>query len=156
MARETKEKQRGKDSGTCGGRSHQAERWRKKSGRRERKSKEEDEVQKRRWWKKSKEVKDAQKRCKYWEKFRKWLFLLLIMEQNWLSVSAAAEGPQRRTEAVNRMQQKVQIKECRWREKTPKRWKQPKGEDRTDMKKEARILRCTLLNRSTWSTEEIT
>ena len=33
--------------------------------------------------------------------------------------------------------------------------KQPtKGEDRTEMKKEARRLRCTLLNGSTWSTEK--
>ena len=30
--------------------------------------------------------------------------------QNWRSVSAAAEGPQRRTEAVMRMQQEVQVK----------------------------------------------
>ena len=29
-------------------------------------------------------------------KFGKWLFLLLIVGQNWLSVSAAAEGPQRK------------------------------------------------------------
>ena len=68
--------------------------------------------------------------------------------QNWLSVSAAAEGPQRRTEAVMRMQQEVQIKESSWR--------QPKGEDRTEMKKVARVLRCTLLNGSTWSTEKNT
>ena len=81
---------------------------------------------------------------------------LLDYGAEWLSVSAAAEGPQRRTEAVKRMRQKVYIKESRWKEKTPKRWKQPKWEDRTEMKKEARILRCTLLNRSTWSTEEIT
>ena len=36
------------------------------------------------------------------------------------SVSAAAEEPQRRTEAVTRMQQEVQIKESSWRERTPK------------------------------------
>ena len=33
------------------------------------------------------------------------------------------------------------------------RWKQPKGEDRTKMKEEAKLLRCTLLNVSGWSTE---
>ena len=86
-------------------------------------------------------------------KFGMWLFLLLILEQNWLSVSAAGEGPQRKTEAVMRMQQEVQIKESRWAEATPKRWKQPKGEDRIEMKKEARVVRCALLNGLAWSTE---
>ena len=40
-----------------------------------------------------------------------------------------------------------------WME-APKRWKKPKGEDRTGMKKEARRLRCTLLDGSAWSTEK--
>ena len=35
----------------------------------------------------------------------------------------------------------------------PQRWKQPKGEDWTEMKKEAKLLRCTLLNGSVWRTE---
>ena len=39
----------------------------------------------------------------------------------------------------DKMQQEVQ--ESRWMETTPKRWKQLKGEDRTEMKKEARLLR---------------
>ena len=37
-------------------------------------------------------------------KLGKWLFLLLILGQNWPGVSAAAEGPQRRTEEVMGMQ----------------------------------------------------
>ena len=57
-------------------------------------------------------------------------------------------------EAVMRMQHEVQIKESRWTEAVPEKWKQPKGEDRTGMKKEARLLRCTLLNGSAWSTEK--
>ena len=55
------------------------------------------------------------------------------------------------------MQQEVQIKESspsRWAEEIPQRWKQPTGEDRKDMKKEATVLRCTLLNGSAWSTEK--
>ena len=76
-------------------------------------------------------MKDAPKRGKQdLEKFGKWLFLFLIMGQNWLSVSAAAEGPHGRTEAVMRMQQEVQLKENRWTEATPKRWKQPKRRGR--------------------------
>ena len=51
------------------------------------------------------------------------------------------------------MHQEVQIKESRWADATPKRWKQPKGEDRIEVK-EARVLRCTLLNGSAWSTEK--
>ena len=52
------------------------------------------------------------------------------------------------------MQQEVRIKESRWAEATPQRWKQPEGEDRIEMKKEARVLRCTLLIGSGWSTEK--
>ena len=81
------------------------------------------------------------------EKFGKWLLLFLIMGQNWPSVSAAAEGPHRRTEAVMRMQQEVQIEENRWTEATSKRW------NRAEMNNGARRLRCTLLNGS-WSTEK--
>ena len=82
-----------------------------------------------------------------------WLLLFLIVGQNWLGVSAAAEGPQRRTEAVKRMQEEVQVTECRWAEVIPQRRRQPKGEDRLEMQKEARRLMCTLLNGPAWSTE---
>ena len=44
-------------------------------------------------------------------------------------------------------------KESRWVEEIPQRWRQPKGEDRTKMKKEAKLLRCTLLLGSAWSTK---
>ena len=78
------------------------------------------------------------------------LFLLVLLGQNWLCVNAAAEGLQKRTEMMERWQQhEVQVEESRW--VIPQRWKQPKGEDRTEMKKEAKLLRCTLLV----STEEI-
>ena len=36
-----------------------------------------------------------------------------------------------------RMQQEVQVKGGRWAEEIPQRWRQPKGEDWTEMKKEA-------------------
>ena len=49
--------------------------------------------------------------------------------------------------------QEVQVKESRWAEEFSQRWKHPKGEDRSDMKKGAQVLRCTLLNGSAWSTE---
>ena len=78
------------------------------------------------------------------EKIGRWLFLLLLLGQSWLCVNAAAEGPQRRTE------QDVQEKGGRWAEEIPQRRRQPKGEDRTEMKKEAKLLRCTLLNGSAW------
>ena len=114
---------------------------------------------KRKWWKKCKELiirlfmmrsgewqkgEGKQKRCL--GKFGKWLFLLLILVKNWLSVSAAAEGSQRRTEAVISMQQEVQIKERSPRERAPKRWKKPKGRDTKEMVEEAKVLRCTLVD----------
>ena len=41
--------------------------------------------------------------------------------QNWLCVNAAAEGLQKRTEMVERLQQQeVQVKESRWAEEIPK------------------------------------
>ena len=53
-----------------------------------------------------------------------------------------------------RQNQEVQVKESRWMEETPQRWKQPKGADRTEMRKEEKRLKCTLLNGSAWSTEK--
>ena len=48
----------------------------------------------------------------------------------------------------------MRIKESSLRETAPERWKQPKEEDRKERKKAAKVLRCTLLNRSAWSTEK--
>ena len=62
------------------------------------------------------------------------------MARNWLFVNAAAEGLQKRTEMMERWQnQKVQVKEGRWAEEIPALWKQPKGEDRTEMQKEVKV-----------------
>ena len=88
------------------------------------------------------------------KKSGRWLFLLLLLAQNWLCVSTAAEGPQRRTEVMVRVQQDVQVKGGRWAEEIPQRWRQPKGDDKTETKKETELLRCTLLNGSAWSTEK--
>ena len=49
--------------------------------------------------------------------------------------------------------QEVQVKKSRWAEENSQSWKHPKREDRTEMKKEAKLLRCTLLNGSAWSME---
>ena len=79
---------------------------------------------------KEKESKRSEKRTKArqtLEKFGKWLFLLFESGQNWLSVNAAAEGPQISTEAMTRMQQEVQIKDSNWTEVVPKMWNLPKG-----------------------------
>ena len=81
---------------------------------------------------KEKERKRSERRPKArqnFEKFGKWLFILLILGQNWLCVSAAAEEPQRRTEVIMRMQQEVQVKESRWAEEISQMWKKPEGED---------------------------
>ena len=74
----------------------------------------------------------------------RWLFLLLLLGQNWPCVNAAAEGLHKRREMMESLQhQEVQVKESRRAEEIPQKWKQPKGEDRTEMKKEAKLLRCT-------------
>ena len=39
-------------------------------------------------------------------------------------------------------------------EKLPKKWKPPNGADWTEMRKEEKRLKCTLLNGSAWSTEK--
>ena len=65
-------------------------------------------------------------------KFGTWLVLFMVVGQNWLSASAAAEGPERRTEAVMRMQQAVQVKECRRAGEISQRWRQRKGEERSE------------------------
>ena len=151
------------------------EKWRKKKKKKRKKKK--VKHGKRRWWEKCKDIimspsmmrrkkgekeKESRRRARrpkarqtLGNEIRKWFFLL-IMGQNWLSVSAAAEGPQRSTEVMTRMQQEVQIKESSWAEVVPIRWKQPKGEDRTGIKTEARTLRCKMLNGSAWSTEKNT
>ena len=79
----------------------------------------------------------------------RWLFLLVLLGQNWLCVNAEAEGLQKRAEKMVRwQQQEVRL----WAVEVPQRWTQRQGEDRTEMK-EAKLLRCTLLNGSAWSAE---
>ena len=124
------------------------------SGKLEEREEEEDKT-----WKKRKKNGSTEKRT-WWKGCKELIIVLFLMRtkkdkkerehkrserraQNWLSVSAGEL----------RMQQEVRIKESRWAEATPKRWKQPKGEDRIEMKNEARVSRCTLLNGSAWSTE---
>ena len=54
----------------------------------------------------------------------RWLFLLMLMAQNWLCVNAAAEGLQKRMDMMERWQhQEVQVKESSWAEESSQRWK---------------------------------
>ena len=69
----------------------------------------------------------------------RWLFLLLLLVQNWPCVNAATEGLQKRTEMIEMLQQQ-EVQVSRWVEEIPQRWKQPKGEDRTATRKEAKRL----------------
>ena len=92
---------------------------------------------------KAKEVKDAPKRDKLWGNSGSGLFILLLLGQNWLRAIAAAEGLQRRTEAMVRMQQEVQVNGSRWAEESS-RWKQPNREDRAEMKKRSKAAEMYL------------
>ena len=87
---------------------------------------------------------DVPKRDKPWGSLGGGSFSFLHLEQNWLCVNAAAEGLQKRTEMMVRMQQEVRVKESRRAEEIPQRWWQPQGEIRTEMKEEAKLLRCTI------------
>ena len=52
------------------------------------------------------------------------VIFLVLVAQNWLCVTAAAEGLQKRTEMMERWQhQEVQVKECGWAEEISQRWK---------------------------------
>ena len=76
------------------------------------------------------------------------------MAQHWLCVNAAAEGLQKGTETMERWQnQEVRVKESRWAEDISQKWKQPEGEDRTDMKKRGRAVEVHVVNGSAWSKE---
>ena len=57
----------------------------------------------------------------------RWLFLLLLLVQNWLCIDAAAEELQRRTGMLKRMQQQEVLEEVRSREEST--WRlEPEGE----------------------------
>ena len=175
------ENSQGKDPSTFRGRNLQAKKWRvqkkreeEKWKKRKKKKKKKAKHRKRRWWTKCKQSiaslftlrkkedvieKERRKEARRLEgtqtmvKTWRWLLLLLLLGQSVLGVSAAAEGPQKRTEAL-KDSAGTQVKGGRWAEEIPQRWRQPKGEGRSKMKKEATFfLRCTLLNGSAWSTE---
>ena len=55
-----------------------------------------------------------------------------------------SEGPQGRMEAVMIMQQGVRIRESSLRETAQKKWKQPKGEDRSEMKTRGKTVEVHL------------
>ena len=74
--------------------------------------------------------REEKRRCRKSDalvKSGRWLFLLLLLEQTWLCIDAA---------------------------EISKKWRQPKGADRTEMRKEQKRLKCILLNGSARSTEE--
>ena len=81
---------------------------------------------------------DVPEQDKLWRSLENSSLLLL---GHWLCVNAAAEGLQRRTEMMERMHQQ------------DKGGSSQKEMNRTEMKKEAKVLRCTLLNGSAWCTE---
>ena len=82
-------------------------------------------------------MKDAAEQGKLSGSLESGLFFLVV-GQNWRSVSTSAEGQQRRTEAVMRMQQETQVEEHRWteegnftKEEAAERGRQNKNEERS-------------------------
>ena len=96
----------------------------------------------------------------------RWLFLLLILMQNWFCVDAAAVRLKPKGEAevpeiiivsdalkgtfadLDGKSLREEQKKKHYRE-----WKRSKGVDRTGMRKEEKRLRCALPGGSAWSTE---
>ena len=73
------------------------------------------------WKRKAGRVTDVPERDRSGENLEDGSFLVLL-EQNWLCVKAAAEGLQKRTEMMERwQQQEVQVKETRWAEEIPQK-----------------------------------
>ena len=83
----------------------------------------------------------------------RWLFLLLILMQSWLRVDAAAERLKPKGEGTFADLDGKSLREEQ-KDKHYREWKRSKGADWTEMRKEEKRLRCTLLNGSAWSTEK--
>ena len=93
----------------------------------------------------------------------RWLFLLLILVQDWVCIDAAAgrREPKGKAEVpenhyrvgcgVDLDGKSLQEEQM---EKHQREWKRFTGVDRTEMRKEEKRLRCALLNGSAWSTEK--
>ena len=123
---------------------------------------------------KEEEVKDiGRKRNKspratqFLGKSGRWLFHLLILMQNWFCVDAAAGRLQPKGEA--KVPEVIIVSDAvegtfvdldgrslheEQKGKQPRKWKRLKGVDWTEMRKEEKRLKCTLLNGSAWSTEK--
>ena len=100
------------------------------------------------WWENAKERIVKTKTRQALGKSGRWLFLFMLMAQNWLCIYSAAEGVPKRTEMTKIWQhQEVQVKGEQMGREIPLWWKKSKGEGRAEM------TRCTLLNGSAWSTE---
>ena len=97
----------------------------------------------------------------------RWLFLLLVLMQNWFCIDAAVGRlkPKRKAEVpeiivvpdavegtfVDLDGKSLQEEQ---KEKHQRKWKRSNGVDRTEMREEENRLRYALLNGSAWSTEK--
>ena len=68
-----------------------------------------------------------------------------MIGQSWVGANATSEETLCRSEPMIRMQQEMEVKESSWEKVIPKRPQQEKCEDRTEMQKESKIVRCILL-----------
>ena len=87
-----------------------------------------------------------------WASLEDGYFSLCFWHRTGCVLTQQQKDLQKGTELIGMWQhQEVQVKESRGAAQIPQRWKKPKGEDRAEMKKDAKLLRCTLLNGSAWS-----
>ena len=126
------------------------------------------------WWKKckewaeslffkemeKKEEKEAKKKRRLpksgWTlvKMGRWFLLLIMFGQSLVVFNAASENAQHTTGQMTRMQGRTEANAAFWEQANPKRPRQEECEERKEMQKESRMVRCNLMKRSTWSTEK--
>ena len=75
-----------------------------------------------------------------------------MIGQSLVGAEAASDEAQRRGGQMIRMQKGSEVKVSSWDKAIPKRSRQEDCEGRTGMQKESKMVRCLLLNGSTWST----
>ena len=145
-----------------------------KRGRRKKKMKRNEGIRKRcrkkrrykerKWWAKRLFSKDTEK-----TKVRKqgrgggcpkldglvgtWFFLLIVIGQSVMGVNAASENAPKSEQMIG-MQGGTEVNESSWGQTCQRRSRQEESEDRKEMQKESRMVKCTLLNGSVWNTKK--
>ena len=84
----------------------------------------------------------------------RWFFLILMTGQRLAGGNAASENAQNREGKMKVSQGESKTMESSWVQMSEKKkFPTRKGKNRNEMQKDSKIVRCTLLNGSAWSTD---